>query len=272
MNKKESRTLRLLEMLKVNQRMDVRSVAKALSVSDATARRFFGELERQGKVIRIHGGVQLAPELDFRYSYRQSALHRVGEKTAIGKAALEYIASDDRIFLDSGSTVIRLAEAIALRLQSNLLQNIVVVTNSLDLSDVIARFAKVILVGGEIRLERRDVHGTLAEKALARFRVSKAFLGADGIDIENGFMTTDEQTAGMAEIVIERARHTYILADSEKFGRPSFINYAPLNGVDLVITDDQLTESTMAAFLNAGARIRAVSPGESEQSDSAFSR
>jgi len=41
-------------MFHVDKRLDVRTVVEALEFSEATARRFFSQLEEQGKVIRVH--------------------------------------------------------------------------------------------------------------------------------------------------------------------------------------------------------------------------
>ena len=104
MNKYERRTIRLLEMLQLNKRLDVKTVAEELDISEATARRFFSQLEDEGKVIRVHGGVQLAQQLGYDYSFRVQAAHRQHQKTMIGVRAAELVNDHDRIFLDSGTT------------------------------------------------------------------------------------------------------------------------------------------------------------------------
>lgn len=258
MTKTEQRVTKLLEMLRVHQRVDVKTTTKALEISEATARRLFAQLEKEGDVIRVHGGVQLAPQLGHDYSFRISALHRSEEKTRIGTVVADIVASHDRIFLDSGTTVLKLAEALSLRIQAGHLKNLVVVTNSLTHIETLAKWCKVILIGGEIRIERRDVCGPIAEKTLTIFHVDKAFLGADAISLESGFMTTDERTATICELVIERADKVYVLADSEKFNKTSFLPYAPLNRIDTVFTDQGLDTETLHAYTNAGTYIQIV--------------
>lgn len=258
MNKQELRAVRLLEMLQSRQRLDVRAVSKSLSISEATTRRLFSELERQGKVIRVHGGVQLAPQLGYGYSFRLSAAHRQHEKSLIGAKAAELVHSGEHIFLDSGTTVLRLAEALALRLQTGGLKDLVVLTNSMTHLETLARRCKVILVGGEIRVERLDVCGSLAEANLALFHVNKAFLGADAVSLTGGFMTTDERTAKMNQLVVERSEQVYVLADSSKFGRSSFVRYASLRQVQAVYTDAGIGRETLRRFTEAGARIQIV--------------
>jgi DeoR family transcriptional regulator, fructose operon transcriptional repressor len=258
--KGEQRSARLLEMLRLHQKLDVRTVTDTLGISEATVRRLFARLEREGSVIRTHGGVTLAAHLGTDYSYRVSATHRSREKATIGAAAALMVSSGDRMYLDSGTTVLKLAESVAARLQAGDLQDVVVLTNSLVLVDVLARWCKVLLVGGEVRTERRDLCGPLAEEALRRFRITRAFLGADAIHIQGGFMTTDERTARLNELVLHGAGRACVLADAEKFGRDSFVSYAGLRDIEIVLTDASISEQSAAAFRAAGATVRIAAP------------
>jgi DeoR/GlpR family transcriptional regulator of sugar metabolism len=258
MKKSEARSSRLLEMLQLNRRLDVRTVSESLGISEATVRRLFARLDGEGKVIRTHGGVRLAPHLGTDYSYFLSATHRNREKTLVGRAAAELVAAGDRLYLDSGTTVLKLAEALALRLQAGLVSDVVVLTNSLVLVEALARWCKVILVGGEVRTERRDLCGPISEEVLQLFHVTRAFLGADAIHLASGFMTTDERTAMLNRIVLRSAGSSCVLADSEKFNRDSFISYAPLDGVDRVLTDASIADAVLNEFRAAGAAIEVV--------------
>ncbi len=258
MNKHELRTIKLLDMLQVSKRLDVKTVADCLEISDATARRFFNQLEEEGKVIRVHGGVQLAPQLGYDYSYRISVAHRQKQKTLIGNRVAELVETGDRIFLDSGTTVLKLAEALSLKIQTGALKDIVVLTTSLAHVETVARWCKVILVGGEIRTERLDVCGSVAEKTLTMFHLDKAFFGANAVNTIGGCMTTDERTSTMNEIVVERARRCYVLADSSKFNRTSFIRYASLEEIDTFFTDSGISATVLEQFKEWGAEIEVV--------------
>ncbi len=258
MNKYERRTIKLLEMLQLNKRLDVKTVANSLSISEATARRFFSQLEDEGKVIRVHGGVQLAQALGYDYSFRVQAAHRQEQKALIGAQAAELVADEDRIFLDSGTTVLKLAEALSLKVQTGELKDIVVLTNSISHVETVARWCKVILVGGEIRAERLDVCGSVAEKTLMLFHLDKAFFGADAISATGGCMTTDERTSTINEIAVERAKKSYVLADSSKFNKTSFIRYASIEEIDTIFTDSGITNATLEVYGKAGAHIEIV--------------
>ncbi|HUX12634.1 MAG TPA: DeoR/GlpR family DNA-binding transcription regulator [Spirochaetia bacterium] len=260
MTKTEIRIIRLVEMLQHRQRLDVNSVAGELSISEATVRRLFAQAERERKVIRVHGGVQLSPQITHDYSYRVSAAHRSLQKTLIGNIAAGLVEDNDRLFLDSGTTVLKLAEALSVRLQTGRLKNLTVLTNSFTHIETLASWCKVILIGGEVRVERRDVCGSLAEKIIQMFHVEKAFFGADAVSIDAGFTTTDERTSRMQELIMQRAASSFILVDSEKFDRISFVGFAGLSEVDGVITDDEISPVLRKKYSDAGARFWVGTP------------
>ena len=260
MNKYERRTIKLLDMLQLNRRLDVKTVAEKLGISEATARRFFSQLEDEGKVIRVHGGVQLAQQLGYDYSFRVQAAHRQDQKAVIGARAAELVEDEERIFLDSGTTVLKLAESLSLKLQTGELRGIVVLTNSISHVETVARWCKVILLGGEMRAERLDVCGSVAEKTLMMFHLDKAFLGVDALDVAGGCMTTDERTSTINELVVERAEKSYVLADSSKFNKTSFIRYASVEEIDTIFTDAGIGRDALKAYREAGAHIEVVRP------------
>ncbi|MFA6566592.1 MAG: DeoR/GlpR family DNA-binding transcription regulator [Victivallales bacterium] len=258
MGKLEKRTEKLIGLLKSAEKLDIASVVSALKISEATARRLFTLLENEGKVIRIHGGVRLAPELGYDYSFRILASRRKEQKSAIGEAAAEIVGNGDILFLDSGTTILRFAEALSRKIQAGELKGVSVVTNSLSYIETLSTCCKVILTGGEIRTERRDVCGGVAEKNLSQYHFNKVFLGADAINLEKGFMTSDEKTAEICRIAISNSNLTFVLADSEKFNRKSFVTYADIGSVEEIITDGNLDKRTRKSFEKKGIRIRSA--------------
>lgn len=259
MTKFEIRKRKLLDSLHYKRKMDVQEAAELMGISPATTRRFFTQLENEGTAVRVHGGIQLIPETSRSYSYVLSNTRRIEAKARIATHAVDIIESGDLLFLDSGTTILKLAEALEVRLRSKTVQDLVVVTNSLVSYEILAPYGKVILVGGEVRLTRRDTCGHLAERALETLHVHKSFFGADAVHAERGLMATDEETCRMNGIVRRNTESVFVLADSEKFGRSSLMTYCRLDDVDLIITDDGLAEKDQGLYRNRGAQLDVVS-------------
>ncbi|MCK5007579.1 MAG: hypothetical protein KAR73_09345 [Spirochaetales bacterium] len=88
--------------------------------------------------------------------------NREKEKSVIGQRVAEIVRNHDRIFLDAGTTVYRMTEALSLRIQSSQLDHLVVLTNSIIRLETMAPWCRAIIIGGEMRLERQDVCGSKA--------------------------------------------------------------------------------------------------------------
>lgn len=90
---KRERLSRIQEMIAVKGIVTASEIMNALGVSDMTVRRDLDELEKNGKLIRIHGGAQaLDYNIDYELSHLQKATVKVEEKLAIAKAAVEQIS------------------------------------------------------------------------------------------------------------------------------------------------------------------------------------
>ncbi len=252
MSKIEKRQEKLLDLLQTYKRLEISQVSKWLDISETTARRMCSRLEEDQKVIRVHGGVQLTVQFLNEFSYQSKELNQLHEKVSIGNYGASLISSGDRIYCDSGTTIHQFALALINRIKKQELQDIVVLTNSLANFDPLAEYCKVILVGGEVRLPRLDVCGSISEEIISKFHITKAFLGVDGIHVQKGYMTTDERTSTLNKIIVADADESFILCDSTKFGRTSFISYALPQEVKGIITDWKLPTQSAEIFKQAG--------------------
>lgn len=235
--KQDQRQIKLLEMLRSHQRLDIASVTSELTISEATARRLFAKLEKDGKLIRIHGGIQIAPQLNNDYSFQLSATQQTHEKEMIGKTAAEMVSSGDRVFLDAGTTTLKMAEFLSLRIQTEKLKGVTIITNSLSLMHNLAEHCEVILVGGRIRAQRHDVYGPLTRQILGQFNFDKVFFGVDAISAAGELMTTDTETAEVNSMFLQRTHKAYVLADAKKLNKKSLVTFAMLKNMNGIIID-----------------------------------
>jgi len=255
MRKVNLRKNAIMRMLSVNDSLKFDELVKNLNVSEATIRRTLVKLEEEEKIIRTHSGVKLFYPKPSIYLFNKKSSINIEQKIAIGKAAAKLVESNEVVFLDSGTTVLRVAEAVTLRVKSEQLKNLTVITNSIAVAEVLGDYCKMILLGGRIRLYRKDVCGPLVEKNIKIFRAHKAFIGADGLTLEEGLMTTDEYTSKIDEEMINRSEQAILVADSTKFNMPSFLSYAHLKDIDICITDKGIDEQVKNEYEARGVKI-----------------
>ena len=230
----------LMDKLRIAGKLELMEVVDLLQISESTARRLFSRLEREGKLIRVHGGVRLSGTNPVEYSFERVVRSRIEEKNAIGAKACDMLRDGDVVFCDSGTTVLCFCMELRRRMEEKPL-DIRFYTNSLANFEALAPSVPITLLGGEYRHNRKDFIGYLTELSLSKVHFTKCFLGTDGCDMRKFFTTTDFDTARMDEVAIENSREITILCDSEKFYSCAQVGYAEFSKVDRIVTDAGIT-------------------------------
>lgn len=228
---------------------DVPELANLLNTSAMTVRRDLMQLAAAGLLYRTRGGamkVSLATDT-----------HRFAHKTAVNAERKDYICriaageiqEGDVIFMDCGSTVFRLCPFIRNK-------RITVVTNSLPVvAELIGSDVALNLVGGEVDKERQAIHGSMADQHMARYRANRAFIGVDGISLQNGLSAGSEREVSTTLAMARQAETTYLLCDSSKLETDKYLYFAPLSLFSVLITDNEANPDTVAAYRQAGVSV-----------------
>lgn len=255
MGKVSSRETLLLNELRMRGSISVAEAVELLGISEATARRTFAQLEKESKAIRSYGGIQMPVSLDDYSFERYSKVHAV-EKHRIGVAAAALVESGDSIYLDCGTTVLKMAESLRERIDAGETGSLNIVTNSIANLNVLgsARGCRVILLGGEYNYERRDFSGAITEKCLNMFHFKKCFLGCEGWNLNSGFSTNHLGLSSLNGRVIENSDQRFVLMDTSKFGSEALISYTESSEVNAIVTDtrpgDDIWEALEATGMN----------------------
>jgi DeoR/GlpR family transcriptional regulator of sugar metabolism len=86
--------------------------------------------------------------------------------------------------------------------------------------------AELLCVGGELRKINGALVGGQALGIFATVRADFAFIGASGLEAEEGCSNTQLFEAEMTRAILARATRKILLADGTKWGRPSIIRCA----------------------------------------------
>ena len=226
----------IVQIVSDRRAVRVEDLSSQLGVSPATVRRDLIELDRVGRLRRVHGGaVSIDGKLEERV-FEDKASIAQGEKKAIAERAASFIERNDCVYLDGGSTILHLARLL---LEDT---SLTIVTNSLRVAMVLSgRGPRTILVGGELRRLSQTFVGTLTTSILDQLHLDKAFMGTIGISIEDGMTTTDPDEAFTKQLIIRKAQRVLLLSDSSKMGKTAFAHAGNLEDIDYLITDDKLS-------------------------------
>lgn len=232
------RKQKIIEQLNQSGEVDIKELAAELNISEITIRRDLNQLAADGLLYRTHGGATKVDPLEKPYSFVNKSAQNAAVKDAICRMAASQINDGDIIFMDCGSTVFRLCQFIKNK-------KIKVITNSLpviyELQDC---SVSVNIIGGELDKERQAVHGTTAIEHIQKYRATKAFLGIDGIS-EAGLFANSEHEASITTAFAANSAYTFILCDSSKIGKETYLNFAELDLINAIIIDagaDQLKD------------------------------
>ena len=105
--KRESRLREIARFLRVRSGCTIRELADHLEVSHMTVRRDVAELQEEGTVRAVYGGVVYtgpAEEGTSRYSVVSAGTKRVDEKSRIGARGASLIRESDVVLIDTGTT------------------------------------------------------------------------------------------------------------------------------------------------------------------------
>lgn len=235
----------------------VAQLAAELNVTPETIRRDLEKLDSEGKLIRTHGGA-MAVETDRRelpLDIRETI--NLDQKRIIARRAVQEIMPGDVIALDASSTAHELAKIIP-DIQ------ITVITNALSVwTELLPRTAvRVILTGGIVDRPSMSMVGPVAEHSLDRFHVHKLFFSCRGLDLARGLSVTADEHAGIKRRMIDLCAKAYLLIDSSKFDVRSVEFFAPVDAMDMILTDDGAPSKMVSEIRAKGVEVEIVkSPG-----------
>jgi hypothetical protein len=103
---------RIMELLVEHRRLTVEELAQQLGASPETIRRDLTELAARDVLRKFHGGAAL-PESGAKGAFQARMAENLPAKRAIARRAAGLFATGDTIFVDTGSTTIAFAAALA---------------------------------------------------------------------------------------------------------------------------------------------------------------
>ena len=249
------RRRRIRTLIEANTQGSVADLAQQFGVSAVTIRTDLAALEQAGAVVRTHGGALPRGDGDELPIDVKQTLNRA-EKIRIAAAAVELIRDGDTVILDSGTTTAEVAKQI----RTLKVASINVITNALNVAVLLANAAhvNVIIPGGVLRQKSWSLSGPQAELALSTLQADLLFLGVDSLDPEVGLMTPYVLEAQLNAQMIRIARKVVAVTDSSKLLRRSLSVIAPVDQVDLLITDRAANEQCVDAIRARGVEVRLV--------------
>lgn len=231
---REERHKMIMEILEEDQYTSVSKLSKELYVSLPTIRRDLTELQRQGLVLRSHGGVKKVSDGHFEIPFLFRSGFKNEEKRALCKAASKLIRPDSVIFIDESTTLLPICRMLAET------EKVTVITNGISTAALLQEFnINAYCTGGRIRSSSQSCVGPHAERLIDMFHFDIAFFSAYGFSKE-GLTETSMHEAELKRAVLNNASKKVFLADSDKFNRVGPYRIARASDMDVIITNGDI--------------------------------
>jgi DeoR/GlpR family transcriptional regulator of sugar metabolism len=258
MKKLHYRKDHLVGLLSEKGEISIAEIAELYDISLPSVRRLCAQLDKEGRVIRTHGGIRSIQVKKSGYKFEVIDAEFAEEKAAIAQYAVGLVKNRQAIFLESGTTLKQFAIALAEHLAAGELSDVLIFTNSMVNLEILQSVCKVYVIGGLYRTERRDFCGFIGEKIVRTLRFDKCFIGADGINLESGIMALDAETSHLDELLVKNSEKTIVLSNSEKFMKKSLVPYCSVNDIEMIVTDSKLPRQIRDDYKNAGVDVVCV--------------
>ena len=188
----------ICEMLKRSGAVTTAQISSDLNVSVETVRRDLLTLEREHKLVRVHGGAVSIGGAVMNSPLSDRLELNLDKKKSLSKATCRFINENDVVTIDEGSTGLELAKVLV-----SCFNNLTVITHSLDIFNVVIQKEgfEVILIGGRFLKGENSFCGYLAENSFKSLHLGKVFITPSALSLKSGLCNTDEQTVPLQRII-----------------------------------------------------------------------
>ncbi len=246
-NTKQRRHM-ILSLLIEKGEVTVEELSELFDISEVTIRKDLTELEKNGLLMRKYGGAVLIPSNIIQEDTGEEVSNR---KLSLAVSAVELIKDHNRIIIDSGSTTAALINQLSKR------NGLVVMTNSLPVANALQEIENeptLLMTGGTWDSHSDSFQGQVAESVLRSYDFDQLFIGADGIDLERG-TTTFNELVGLSRVMSEVAREVILMVESEKIGRKIPNVELPWDSIDVLITNNDLSQEHQQKIESHNVRV-----------------
>ncbi len=247
------RANRLTESLRRHGRVDIAEAAAEFGTAEMTVRRDLDALVERGIARRVRGGAVSLLMRGEELPYSMREIEATDSKRRIAAAVAALVEDGEAVGLDSGTTVVEVARALAGR-------RLTVLPMSLHAAMALAGspLVRLMMPGGEARPGELAMVGPLAVASIAALRLDTVVLGCCGVTEDGQVTTHDLGDAMVKQALLASGRRSVLAMDGSKFSQAALAVVCRAESVDIVVTDHTAPEQAVAALEAAGVAVHRV--------------
>jgi DeoR family fructose operon transcriptional repressor len=255
--KAEQRRFEIMALIGKKNMVTIKELSNLFEINERTIRRDLNRLTEMGFLKRVHGGAEAdsSEKILFNITLRGRKIEYTEEKRRIGEKAAEYVQEGQTIFVLGGTTTLEFVKQLPKEVHFRVITNFSPITEALSEYENI----EVLSTGGILNHLTGSFYGPHAEALLQNLNIDTLFMGCSGVSLEKGLSTFDFKVAPLMIKVIGISKRRILLVDSNKFQAESSLFFAPIEAVEVVITDKKIDTKIHEALLNRGLQVIIVS-------------
>lgn len=245
---KKERQLYILDLVEREGRATTNELTAALSVAEDTIRKDFQELSAQKKVKRIHGGVL---RIDKKLQKFEDRINQFASaKEQLAKKAVEQILDKQVLYIDGGTTNLKLAESLPEDFAGT------IITNSPAISMALCKYPNIAitLIGGDLEKTTKIVEGANAVQQLQELNVQCCILGVSSLSPECGITLPSSGEAILKREAMNHSKQTMVIANKEKLGTIATFHASDISAIDILVTNET-DEAVLKKYSQQGVTV-----------------
>lgn len=230
-NMLNERQQKIFELTQENGKISVRKLSNLLYVSEMTIRRDLIQMEKEGVILRYHGGAVSKVDHELPVSKRLYIDEK--EKRDLGKKASCYLKDNISIFLDSSSTVMYIIPYM------KQYKNITLITNSVKSLLMASKYhLPCKLLGGDYYAHDMCLVGPMAEKEAEMLNVNVAFFSVLSYSDEGIISDEDALQSQVRQMIMKHAEKNIFLFEKANLHRKSLYTLCHADEVSVILSSD----------------------------------
>lgn len=237
----EDRQERILEHVRRRGYASIEAMSARFAVSTQTIRRDIKRLSALELLERYHGGAGLPPGSD-KLAYSNRKVRNALAKQAIAEAVARSIPNGGSVFIDIGTTMEAVAEALLDH------EGLTVVTNHIRVATILSQRRDFVinLAGGTVRHRDQAVTGEAAADFIRRFKVGYGIFSIGCIDNDGELLDYDYRDSQCSLAAMANSRRIIFAADDSKFNSDAMVRLAHLSDIDRLVTNSRPPDDILA--------------------------
>ncbi|WP_020008241.1 DeoR/GlpR family DNA-binding transcription regulator [Salinicoccus albus] len=243
----------ILQKLASEKSVRTTELCELFNISRQTAHKDIDFLASEGKLKKVHGGGIIEKKSAEPPFQSRNNLHLI-QKEAIVKKAVEYVQNGDTIYLDIGTTINHMLPHL------KNISDLTIITNSVYVAYILGNNENIsiILSGGIMRSTELSLSGSMSMQNLERYYVDKSFFGIGGFSNTIGYTDYHIEESDIRRLMLNHSNKSIALLDYSKFDVLAISQFAKIDEIDVVVTDEDAPEESIKLLREADVHVDVV--------------